>query len=305
VPAPPAGEVRIAVKWAGICGSDLHVLRTGEWVREFPAVLGHEVYGEIDAAGAGVRMAVGTPVVLDSRIPCLECDGCRSDPNTCANLSFLGEARHGGLAAYCNVPAWLVHPVPEDLDGSVAVLAEPLAVSLHALSHVAAPPRHAAVIGHGPIGALINLELHHAGCAVDVAEPAPMRAALAEAFQAVVVERSELLTPGGYDLVVDAAGAPGSLRDAIAAAAPGATILIVALDERPVEVVPMQIAEKRLRIVGVNAFIDELPEAIARLAAAPNRYRSVVTDTVSLERLPERLARLMQTPDAVKLLVHT
>ena len=66
----------------------------------------------------------------------------------------------------------------------------------------------------------------------------------------------------------------------------------------------MQIAEKRLRIVGVNAFVDELPEAIARLAAAPQRYRAVVTDSVGLDALPARLARLLDTPDAVKLLVH-
>ena len=186
----------------------------------------------------------------------------------------------------------------------MAVLAEPLAVALHALSHIDAPPRRAAIIGHGPIGALIHIELRSAGCEVDVAEPAPVRAALADGLQAVVVERGALLTSGGYDLVVDAAGAPGSLTDAIAAAAVGATILVVALDERPVKIVPMQIAEKRLRIVGVNAFIVDLPEAIARLVAAPQRYRAVVTDSVSLDRLPERLARLLQTPDAVKLLVH-
>ncbi len=304
VPAPEPGEVRVAVRWAGVCDSDLGVLRTGEGVRELPAVLGHEVYGDIDAVGAGVRMAVGAPVVLDSRIPCLDCDACRKDPNTCANFSVLGEARPGGFAAYCNVPAWVVHPVPEDLDGSVAVLAVPLAVALHALSYVESPPRRAAIIGHGPIGALVHIELRQAGCAVDVAEPAPIRAALAEGLQAVVVERSDLLTSGGYDLVVDAAGAHGSLRDAIAAAAVGATILVVATHTRPVEVVPTQIADKRLRIVGINAFVDELPEAIARLAAVPQRYRSVVTDSVGIDRLPARLGRLLDTGDAVKLLVY-
>ena len=305
VPAPQAGEVRVAVRWAGVCESDLHVLRSGERVREWPAVLGQEVYGDIDAVGPGVRMAVGTPVVLDSRFPCLDCDQCRQDPNHCTSLSFLGDARPGGFADYCNVPSWLAHPVPEDLDGSVAVLAVPLAVALHALSHVDTPPRRAAIIGHGPIGALINLELRHAGCQVDVAEPAPIRAALAEGLQAVVVERGELLELGGYDLVVDAAGATGSLADAMRAAAVGATILVAGLDHRSTEVAPMQIAHKRLRIVGVNAFIDELPEAIARLGAAPQRYRAVVTDSVSLEKLPKRLTRLLQTADAVKLLMHT
>ena len=304
VPGPAAGEVRVAVRWAGVGDSDLHALRTGEWVRNFPAVLGHEVYGDIDAVGAGVRMAVGTPVVLDSRVPCLDCDACRRDPNTCANPALLGETRHGGFAAYCNVPAWLVHVVPEDLDGSVAVLAEPLAAALHALSHVESPPRHTAIIGHGPMGALIHIELRQAGCAVDVAEPAPIRAALAESLQGVVVSRADLLTEGGHDLVVDAAGSEGSLSDAIRAAAVGATILVVARDERPIQIVPMQIAEKRLRIVGVNGFADELPEAIARLAAAPQRYRAVVTDSAGIEQLPARLVRLLDTPDAVKLLVH-
>jgi threonine dehydrogenase-like Zn-dependent dehydrogenase len=305
VPPPEPGEVRVAVRWAGVGDADLRALRTGQQVRGWPAVLGQEVYGDIDAVGAGVRMALGTPVVLDSRIPCLDCDACRRDPNGCATPSFLGEARPGGFAAYCNVPVWLAHPVPEDLDGSVAVLAVPLAVALHALSHVERPPRQAAIIGHGSIGALIHIELRQAGCAVDVAESAPIRAALAEGLQGIVVERGDLLTENGYDLVVDAVGSSGSLREAIQAAAVGATILAVAVDERPIEILPTQIAQKRLRIIGVNAFVDELPEAIARLAAAPHRYRGVVTDSVGIDQLPVRLARLLETNDAVKLLVHT
>jgi len=304
---PGPAEVLVRVEWAGLCGSDLHVIASGAWVRRWPAVLGHELCGIVEAAGRDAGIAVGTRVVADSRVPCGECAACRAgEPGACAEPAFVGEALPGGFATYCRLPASLAHRVPDGLDPATAVLAEPLAVALHALGHVARTPGRVLVLGHGPIGALLHIEARRRWPAAEVAvtEPAPLRAQLAAALGARVVPRADRLAGERFDLVVDAAGYAGSLADAIAAAAPAADLLLVALSEHPVPVTPIAIAERRLRLTGCNAFVDELPEAIERLAAEGWRYRPVVTDAIALTELPAVAAHQLERPDAVKVLVR-
>src|SRR5438034_383570 len=76
LPGPAPDEATIRVEWAGICGSDLHVMRTGAWVEQWPATLGHEVVGRVEAAGPAVSVEPGARVVLDSRLPCMSCPAC-------------------------------------------------------------------------------------------------------------------------------------------------------------------------------------------------------------------------------------
>jgi threonine dehydrogenase-like Zn-dependent dehydrogenase len=305
--APGPDEALLRVEWAGLCGSDLHVMRTGDWVVEWPATLGHEIFGRVEQAPAGSAIAPGTPVVADSRIPCGECAACAAgDTDACPNVAFVGEARPGGFASHCVLPLALLHQVPETLEGSRAVLAEPLAVVLHALSHLDGEPARAAVLGHGPIGALVQIELRRRfpSCEVQVAEPAPLRASLARALGAECAASSHDLAPGAFDLVIDAAGYPRSLADAIALCRPAAQVLLLALSEREVPLKPMEIVEKRLRITGSNAFRGELDDAIALLVAEGWRYEPVVTDAIELDELPDTARRQLEQPDAVKVLVR-
>ena len=103
---------------------------------------------------------------------------------------------------------------------------------------------------------------------------------------------------------MDAAGYATSLADAVALCRRDAQLVVVALSEREVALKPMDIVEKRLRITGVNAFRDELPDAIALISAEPWRYEPVVTDAIPLAELPERARRHLERPDAVKVLVR-
>jgi threonine dehydrogenase-like Zn-dependent dehydrogenase len=305
---PARDEVLIRVEWAGLCGSDLHVIARGSWVEDWPAVLGHELCGIVEAAGRDAGIAVGTRVVADSRVPCGACAACQAgDPDRCPHPAFVGEAFPGGFAAFCLLPGALAHPVPDGLEPDTAVLAEPLAVALHALGHVTRRPRRVLVLGHGPIGALVHIEARRRWpeAEIVVAEPAALRAELAAALGARVLSTAAAREPDErFDLVVDAAGYAGSLPDAVAAAASGADVLVVALSERPETLVPITLAEQRLRLTGCNAFEDELPEAIERLAREGWRYRPIVTEAISLEELPAVVARQLEHPDAVKVLVR-
>jgi threonine dehydrogenase-like Zn-dependent dehydrogenase len=307
LPAPGPDEALLRVEWAGLCGSDLHVMRTGDWVVEWPATLGHEIFGRVEQAPADSAIAPGTPVVADSRIPCGDCPACAAgDRDACPNIAFVGEARPGGFASHCVLPLALLHPVPEELEGSRAVLAEPLAVVLHALSHLDAEPARAAILGHGPIGALVQIELRRRfpTCTIAVAEPAALRGRLAGALGADRVTAASELAAAAFDLVVDAAGYPGSLADAIALSSPAGQVLLVALSEREVAIKPMEIVERRLRIIGSNAFRGELDDAIDLLAREGWRYEPVVTDAIELGELPDTARRQLERPDAVKVLIR-
>jgi threonine dehydrogenase-like Zn-dependent dehydrogenase len=306
LPSPGRCEAVIRVGWAGLCGSDLHVMRTGDWVAEWPATLGHEIYGTVERAPEGGALAAGDAVIADSRIACGKCTWCRAgERDRCVGVTFVGEARPGGFAALCALPAEMLHSVPPELAGSTAVLAEPLAVVLHALSQLRTAPRHVAILGHGPIGALAHIELRrrYPEATVEVAEPAALRARLARALGATGTTNAADLDDGAFDTVIDAAGYHGSLTHAVKAVAPRGQVLVLALSGAEVPMMPRELVERSIAITGANAFIDELPEAIARLADEPWRYEPVVTDAVSLTELPGAARRQLDHPEAIKVLV--
>ena len=306
LPSPSPGSVLVKVDWAGLCGSDLHAIHSGDWISDWPATLGHEVFGHVEAVGDGVELPPGAPVVLDSRLPCLECEACAEDLDRCTRVTFLGESRPGGFATHVVVPLRSVHLVPAHVQGEDAVLAEPLAVAFHTMAKVTGAPRRALVIGHGPVGALAHIELRrrYPGVVVTVAEPASHRGELAVALGADHVEDASALTAPDFDLVIDAAGYPDALADAVRLVADGGQILLVAIAGRPGTVETKAIVERRISIVGVSAFVDELPEAISALSEEPWRYRPVVTDAIGLDELPEAVESDRPRKTAIKLLVR-
>jgi L-gulonate 5-dehydrogenase len=308
---PVPGELLVEVHWAGVCGSDLHVLRSGAWVTDWPATLGHEVTGRVVASPGG-ELAPGTRVVVDSRVPCGSCPGCTGGdrpggtggPHLCENLAWFGEACPGGFASHVLVPASRVAACPADLEAAIAVLAEPLAVAMHAVSRVSGAPERVTIAGYGPIGALVHLELARRWprAAVTVVEPVAARRQLAAAFGA---ELAETIGETGRppQLVVDAAGYPGSLRDAIAGCARGGTVLVVALGHQPEPLLPAELAERELTLAGSNGFAGELSQAVAALAADPDRYRPLVTEAIVLDEAPRRLRELLTAPAAGKVVI--
>jgi threonine dehydrogenase-like Zn-dependent dehydrogenase len=281
-------------------------MRTGDWVAEWPATLGHEIYGVVETAPHDGTLAVGDAVVADSRIACGECVWCRAgERDRCVGVTFVGEARPGGFAPLCALPAEMLHPVPAGLAGSTAVLAEPLAVVLHGLSQLRSTPCRVAILGHGPIGALVQIELRrlYPGAELTVAEPAPLRAQLARALGAGDAPAASELVRASYDTVIDAAGYRGSLLDAVGLVAPRGQVLVLALSGAEVSMRPSEIVERSITVTGANAFVDELDDAVTLLAAEPWRYEPVVTDVVSLSELPDVARRQLAHPEAVKVLV--
>lgn len=102
IPTPSAGEVRVKVKLAGICGSDSHIYRGHNPFAKYPRVIGHEFFGVIDAVGEGVESArVGERVAVDPVVSCGHCYPCSiGKPNVCTTLAVLGVHADGGFSEY-------------------------------------------------------------------------------------------------------------------------------------------------------------------------------------------------------------
>ncbi len=292
-PVPAPGEVLVRVARAGLCGSDLHVYRTGDFISTFPVTPGHEVVGTVTAAGVGVDpAAAGARVALDSRVPCGACAWCaRGVFQRCCAIGFLGEVRGGGFAELVAVPVARVWRLPDALPFEVAVLAEPTAVVLHAIARAAraaeAPARRIVILGAGPVGVLLALALP-ADDEVILIEPSPVRASAARRItgRAVVTPDAEATMAGVFDAVFDCAGAFGSLGRAVALAVPGGCVTAVALHHRPDELDVNALVGREVTVTGTHVFADEMPAALALLAAAPARFAPVVDRVATLEELP-------------------
>jgi len=157
IPTLGPGEILVRVRAALTCGTDVKVFRRGYHARMIqpPALFGHEMAGDVVAAGHGVvAFEPGQRVVAANSAPCGSCFFCRQDqPNLCEDLLF----NNGAYAEFIRIPARIVqkntHLIPPDLDYSDAALAEPLACALRGVDESGVKPGSTvAVMGLGPIG---------------------------------------------------------------------------------------------------------------------------------------------------------
>lgn len=298
---PIPGQVLLRLEWAGVCGSDLHVLRTGDWVSDWPATLGHEVVGVVEKCPGG-ELEIGTRVVVDSRMPCGQCTGCAKAKNLCENMRWIGEGMPGGFQRRATFEVAQVIECPSSLEPALAVLAEPLAVSIHAVSRLGHVPDRVLILGYGPVGALVHTELSRINPSVQVtvSEPNSSRKLMAKAAGACVADFADGDT---WPAVVDASGHASSLPEGLGHLESGGTLLLVGLAHQDVAISPQSLTERSLSVIGSNGFDDELPQAILHLSSTPDSYRWLVTDSITLDEAPARLSSLNERPVAGKLVI--
>src|SRR4051812_7686576 len=171
---PGADQLQIRVAYAGLCGTDLHIVHGAMDARvSTPLIFGHEMSGEIAAIGDGVTgWSVGDPVTVMPLLWDGTCPACLAgNQHICRNLVFVGIDSPGGLQQRWNVPASIAVPLPADLDLRTAALVEPVAVAVHDVRRSELQiGDHAVVLGGGPIGVLIASVARDAGAHVLIAE---------------------------------------------------------------------------------------------------------------------------------------
>ena len=132
-PTEKLGESILKIQASGICGSDMHAYHGHDERRVPPLILGHEVSGIIQNGKFKDKV-----VVLNPLITCGNCEYCKQGrEHLCPDRSILGMSkpikREGGLAEYVSIPDKNIYEIPNGLDTKEAAVAEPTAVSLHAV----------------------------------------------------------------------------------------------------------------------------------------------------------------------------
>lgn len=275
VPQPKAGEVRVKIKLAGICGSDSHIYRGHNPFAKYPRVIGHEFFGIIDAVGEEVESSrLGERVSVDPVISCGHCYPCRiGKPNVCTSLVVLGVHRDGGFSEYAAVPARNAWKIPDAINDEHAVMVEPFTIAANATGQL--NPREddiALIYGAGPMGLTTVQALKgvYKVSQVIVADRIDERLEMAKRSGADIVLNNtdcslkEILAEKGIKptLIVDAACHPTILQEAIELASPAARIVIMGFSSTPSEIIQQGITGKEISIFSTRLNANKFPVVI-------------------------------------------
>lgn len=236
-PGPAQGEVLVAVRRVGICGTDYHAYGGTRTVMSYPCVLGHELAVEVLDVGAGVSWL--QPGDLCAVLPYQSCGTCpacrRGRTNCCDRIQVLGVTRAGGLRERMVLPAAALFR-GDGLSLDQLVLVETLGIGWHAVARARPRPDDVVlVLGAGPIGLGVAQAAELRTGRVLVADVSADRAAFADAagqevlvvdddLEAVLRDRNDGALPS---IVIDATGGATSVEAAVDLVGSGGTLVFV------------------------------------------------------------------------------
>ncbi len=309
-PACGPGEVVVRSRAAGVCRTDLEVLR-GEldrrWVR-YPCVPGHEWSGVVAEVGEGVdSVAVGERVVCEGMIPCGHCRRCLAgDTNLCENYDQLGFTRGGGYGELVLAPARIVHRLPEHVSFDAGVLVEPGSVVLRALERArVAAGESVGVIGVGTLGSLAIVLARLAGPARIVAygvrdEELELARRLG-ADETVDVSAGEPAL-GELDLALETAGAVPAVELATRLVREGGRVALLGIagEGKTLGALPAdRIALRDLELIGSVGYTSAVwARVVGLLADGRVDFTPIVTHRFPLEEF-ERAFDLMENREGI------
>lgn len=319
-PTPKADEVLIEIAYAGVCGTDLHILK-GHWPCVTPIILGHEFCGHVAALGARVDdLAVGDRVVAGNPAQtCGNCHHCRGgNPFMCKSRISAGFMIDGAFARFICMRRNTIHRIPDGVSLREAALCEPMAAAVRALTErltVNAADR-VLVSGAGPIGLLCAVVARAQGALVIVsgleADQRRLAAARGMGVDAVVnLDREDLskavntLTDGaGVDIAVECAGAPASLEVCLKSLRKSGSLVQVGIYAKPFELDFARIVMNDLQVIGVYGHVWTTWERTLTLMRDKKvDVRPLITHTLPLDHWSEGLDAIARG-EAIKVLLQ-
>lgn len=222
-PRPAEGEALIRVTLAGICSTDLEIVKG---YAGFEGVMGHEFVGKV--VEAAEREWIGRRVVGTINLGCRQCAVCLgSGPEHCPQRTVLGIInRDGAFADYVALPLVNLHPIPDNVPDETAVFTEPLAAALRIREQVMVrPTMRAAVVGPGRLGTLIGQVLALAGTEVTMLGRRPESLALPVQL-GLATGLVDQAAADSFDLVVEATGNEAGLAHSLRLVRPLGTLVM-------------------------------------------------------------------------------
>jgi threonine dehydrogenase-like Zn-dependent dehydrogenase len=250
IPRPHhASETLVRVLLSGICNTDLEIARG---YAGFNGTIGHEFVGVVEQSGE--QHLVGRRVVGEINAGCGECELCKTgDPRHCARRTVLGiVGRDGAHAEFLQLPPVNLVTVPENIPDEHAVFTEPLAAACGILERTAITPHdRVAVIGDGKLGLLCTQVLALTGAAVVLVGKHPSKLSIVER-RGIETSTPELAAKraGGFDVVVEASGAAGGFKLALALLRPKGKLVLKSTFHGATDIDAARIVVDEISIIG-------------------------------------------------------
>lgn len=321
------GEVLIASRYAGICGTDLHIYR-GEFRNRvtYPAILGHEFGGIVEEVGQGVSgFRAGDRVVVDPILSCHHCPACLSGHlNACQQLKLLGIEYGGGFGQYVVAPADRVYPLPEGIPLRHTPMVEMYGLGHHVLQRGRVQPGETvAILGAGKLGlSVLDVLCHSASPALTMAvDLQPSRLEVARRLgvdQAInlrdedpVARALEITGGAGLDCVIEAVGhyhpvegREPPLAQAVRMIRNGGRIITAGLGEQTTAVHFKTLVLKEAEIIASRVTLGEFPRAMRLMARGLLHPELLITHHLPVAGVTRAFARVdSEDPETLKVVL--
>jgi alcohol dehydrogenase len=299
-PTPPPGEALVRTRLAGICNTDLEIVRG---YMGFKGVLGHEFVGVVTRADDAPQL-VGQRVVGEINAYCGQCSTCRrGDPTHCPNRTTLGiDRRDGTMADYFTLPVNLLYAVPPAVPDEWAVFAEPLAAACEITDRVPIRPTdRVVVLGDGKLGLLIAQVLQLTGCDLLAVGRHPEKLSILERRGIRTQIAEEGVMPGA-DVVVEATGSADGFAAARALARPRGILVLKSTFHAEVTLDLSMLVVDEVTLIGSRC--GPFPSALRLLEQRLVDVESLIHETFSLDDGLVAFERAV-APGVLKVLVTT
>lgn len=320
-PHPAAGQVRIVVQAAGICGSDLHIMHDDiKLLVRPPVVMGHEFAGYVDELGEGVTgWQVGDRVTAETAVrTCGKCLSCRTgNTNRCSQKEILGYIHDGAFAPYTLVYADKLHRLPPEVDYVSGAMTEPLACCVRLLCDMAVIRPHDLVVvaGPGAIGLLCAQVAKAAGARVLLVGTAVDEERLRVAQElgltwSMLADKDDVAAAvlgasdgEGADVFVEASGAPAAARMGLELTRRNGQYAQIGLAGGPFPLDLSLLAYKELRMVGsLGQTSPSWTRALGLMASGQVQVGPLAADVLPLSRWEEGF-RLFESKEGIKVIL--
>jgi threonine 3-dehydrogenase len=269
VPEPVIGinDVLVRVRYAGICGTDVHIFQWDEWAQRtipVPMVIGHEFVGEIAAVGSNVNdFYPGDIVSGEGHVVCGRCRNCLAGRrHLCAQTQGVGVNRPGGFAEYISLPMTNIWRHDPKINQEVAAIFDPFGNAVHTALSFPVLGEDVLITGAGPIGIMAIPVVRHAGARhVVVTDMNPFRLDLARKMGATVAVnptetsiadvQKQLGMQEGFDVGLEMSGNAQALRDMIANMSHGGKIAVLGIPAKEMAIDLRQVIFNMITIKGI------------------------------------------------------
>ncbi|HDS5480901.1 Zn-dependent oxidoreductase [Serratia liquefaciens] len=307
LPQPAANEVRVKIKFAGICGSDVHIYHGHNPFARYPRVIGHEFFGVIDQVGSDVDpQRIGERVAVDPVVSCGHCYPCSiGRPNVCTELQVIGVHRDGGFSDYACAPARNAYRIPDSISDRHAAMVEPFTIGANITAHLQPTADDIALIyGAGPMGLTViqTLKGVYGVKQVIVTDRISERLVMAQengadwTFNNAEGSLQAELELRGLQptLIVDAACHPAILQEAINLASPAARIGIMGFSGEACTLTQQSITSKELSIFSSRLNSGRFPQVIDWMASGKIDPQRLITHCVSASEVEQAMLMFEQ-----------